>query len=81
MKVDWQDVEDLAREICGLKGDAPAEDGLIDKYGIDFDEFHKLIEALLPLTPVLTSPLTKTRYHCFIKEGTALVKTEAKEQR
>ncbi|MFP8968550.1 hypothetical protein ACKC9G_18355 [Pokkaliibacter sp. CJK22405] len=88
------ELQELAGAALGLteeQTDAIFEDDedfdspLIEKFGIDFDQFCNVVEALLPLTPTLQSPLTDAVYHAFVRQlgagdCRAIVKMKAKEQ-
>ncbi|CRL45662.1 hypothetical protein SGGMMB4_03616 [Sodalis glossinidius str. 'morsitans'] len=54
-------------------------DVYFDKFDISFGDFVHVASQLLPLTPIVKSPLSKTCYHAFIHNGTAFVKMEAEE--
>ena len=43
--------------------DEMVEGKLYEEWGIDLDVFTSIVSWLLPLTPVLESPLSKERYH------------------
>lgn len=51
-------------------------DGSLEKrFGCDFQGFTKLIEALLPMTPLAESMLTGERYHAFLnQESESIIK-------
>ncbi|WP_139538862.1 hypothetical protein [Klebsiella spallanzanii] len=82
MSIDYFDIEELLSAMYGIT-DEQRNDGfdfdelLYEKFDIGFEEFSKVISALLPLTPVVESALTGKQYHAFIKDGLALVKQEA----
>lgn len=71
---------ELVRELLGLGADADddeMEDALWDRFGIVFEDFHKVSVALLPYATIGTSPLTQTTYRGFAKDGVFLLKQEA----
>lgn len=35
-----------------------------DKFGVGFEEFSAIVRAIMPYTPMLKSPLTKSVHHC-----------------
>lgn len=48
-----------------------------EKLGISFEDFIRVGNALLPLTPPAKSPHTSKFYHAFMVDGIAYVKREA----
>lgn len=56
------------------EADFDIEDVCFDKFDISFGDVVRVASQLLPLTPIVESPLSKTRYHAFIHNGTAFVK-------
>lgn len=86
----YWDLQELAGAALGLteeqieeiiNGDEDFDTPLLEKFDVDFAQFSGVAEALLKLTPVLTSPLSDERYHAFVKqakEGSiAIIKTPA----
>ncbi|WP_345995516.1 hypothetical protein [Sodalis praecaptivus] len=79
------DYEELLCSLFGISEDQreepdfDIEDVCFDKFDISFGDFVHIASQLLPLTPVVESPLSKTRYHAFIHNGTAFVKMKASE--
>ena len=74
--MDLFDIQRLAGAALGLTDDETDEvidtdedfdTPLLEKFGIDLDTFGNVAEALLPLTPMISSPLTKTVYHAFVR--------------
>ncbi|EGQ8094297.1 hypothetical protein ACUB1N_000009 [Vibrio cholerae] len=74
--MDLFDIQQLAGAALGLSeeqtdeiinDDEDFDTPLMDKFGIDLDTFGCVAEALLPLTPHVSSPLTKTVYHAFVR--------------
>jgi hypothetical protein len=73
------DYEELACHLCGLDYDKVCEDGdewsiitdaLEAKYGVDFDTFEEIADALIDYTPVVHTSLTDTPVHGYVvKEG------------
>ena len=89
----WE-MQELAGAALGLtedQTDAVINDSedfdtpLFEKFGVDFEQFSKVAEALLPLTPVLKSPLTDDRNHAFVRqvEGgyIAIIRTPAESEK
>ncbi|EJM0750737.1 hypothetical protein NNQ81_001980 [Salmonella enterica] len=80
--MNYFDIEELLSAMYGISDEQRNDDFDFDelcyeKFEIGFEEFMKVILALLPLTPVVESALTGRKYHAFIKDGLALVKQEA----
>ena len=40
---------------------------LYEKLGVELEEFGVIADALIKLTPVLESPLTKNKHHAFVR--------------
>lgn len=51
-----------------LDDDEDFDSPLMKKFGVDLEQFTKIAEALLPLTPVVSSELSKQFYHAFGRE-------------
>lgn len=56
-------------------------DELYNRFGIGFEQFHELVEALLPFTPVVAS-LPGGKYHAFVVEegGVCTILVKHKEE-
>ncbi len=78
IKLDEFEAEELIRGLFELSDDQDVEEKLFDEFGIDFEQWMKIAGALIILTPVVESRLTKYKYHAFIKEGIAIAKVIAK---
>lgn len=73
-KIDYIDTEELAAYLLGLDDDYDTEtidEALTEKYEISFDQFHKIVELLIPLCEVAKSPITGVVFRGFAdrKEG------------
>ena len=91
--MDWN-YEELACCLCGLDYDQVCDEGdewetitdaLEKKFGVDFDTFVVIADALIDYTPVVNTALTDTPVHGFVvKEGDKLyrfiVKKKAQQQ-
>ena len=77
-KIDGFDIEELIRGIGGLNDDADIYDYLYDKFNVDFDDFHKIVECLMRHIVVGESPLTKKIYKGFGKDNMFFIKQEVK---
>lgn len=55
---------------------------LLEKFGVDFEQFSKVAMSLLPLTPILESPLTHSLEHAFVRQAKsgyiAIIQTKSK---
>jgi len=73
------DYEDLARHLCGISEDdetADLDDALFEKFEVDFEQFCKIVLALMPLAAVGQSPLTGKTYQGFANGDCWLTKRE-----
>jgi hypothetical protein len=77
--IDYLVAEEVAWHILGI--DENAEDlddltsqGLYENYGMDIDQFRKLLTVLVPLIEIAESPLTHTLYKGFASDGCWLLK-------
>ena len=81
MKLDWMDVTELAAIVLGLDPDDfdpdVVEQGLYDKFDCSIEQFHEIVEALIPFTIPAASPLTKTLYQGFVLGNRFVVKAKA----
>lgn len=68
-------ISDEMREDDGFDID----DLCLDKLGINFEDFVRVGNALLPLTPIAKSPVTSNLYHAFLVDGIAHVKQKVDE--
>lgn len=73
------DYEDLARHLCGISEDdetADLDDAIFEKFDVDFEQFCKIVGALMPLAAVGQSPLTGKTYQGFANGNCWLAKRE-----
>lgn len=80
MKVDVFDVEDLARIVCGLKEDADGdavEMALFEKFEISFEQFHAVVEALMPYTIPARAAISGESFHGFVTDGAFIIKARS----
>lgn len=89
--MDYFDLQMLAGAALGLteeqtddiiNDDEDFDSPLLEKFGVDIEQFGDIAKALLPLTPTIMSPMTNTIYHAFGRQiggGTfcAITKTKA----
>lgn len=88
--MDYFDIQLLAGAALGLteeqtdeiiNDDEDFDTPLMEKFGVDLEQFGEIANALLPLTPVVSSPLTKVNYHAFVRhlgEGVMLAVVKQK---
>jgi len=84
MSIDW-DIEELACLACGkteaeteeIINNGEVDELLADKYSIDFETYSKIVQDLLPFTPVVQTALTETKFHAFVHNNNTVVRKEA----
>ena len=62
------DIYELAAALCNLDCDTDdviIEQSIYEKYGIDMENFVKVVKDLLEFTPAVISELTNNVYHSF----------------
>lgn len=71
------DYDDLCNE--GREGEI--EDRLFEKFEVSFEQFGDIVNALLPLTPVVEAGFSGKLYHAFVnkKAGIMIVKREVED--
>jgi len=87
MSLAWE-VEELACVVCGkseeeteqVLNDSLVDDILYEKYEIDFETYYEIVKDLLPLTPVITTALTETRYHAFVFDNRMVARMMADDE-
>jgi hypothetical protein len=77
--IDYLDAEEVARHILGIDEDAEDLDdltsqGLYEQYGMDIDQFRKLLTVIVPMIEIAESPLTHRLYKGFVSKGRWIVK-------
>ncbi len=78
-KLDFHDIEDLARLICGIDEDdenADVDEALFEKFEVSFDSFAKLIEKLIDHTPEAAATLSNKIYTGFVNRDCFIIKKE-----
>ncbi|MDA8361967.1 MAG: hypothetical protein M0Z44_08270 [Gammaproteobacteria bacterium] len=71
------DYEELVRHLCGIPEDdetADLDSACLEKFEVDFPQFCKIVETLMPLTAVGQSPLTGNTYQGFANGNRWLAK-------
>ncbi|HHY0551903.1 TPA: hypothetical protein ACVU5P_004222 [Vibrio parahaemolyticus] len=58
--------EDQVEEV--LNGDEDFDTPLLEKFGVNLEQFEKVAKALILFTPSLRSELSGQRNHCFVKQ-------------
>jgi hypothetical protein len=84
MKIDFHDIEDLGRLICGINEDDDSTDvdeALYEKFEISFDSFAKLIEKLIDYTPRAESTLSNKVFTGFVNGNHFVVKKEVEDEK
>jgi len=76
--------EELAAKLLGIEFDKnwdQIDSMLLEQYGINLDNFENLVELLLPMIEIASSPLTQTTYKGFLDTDTMtwLMKVRANE--
>jgi len=73
----YSDIEELAKEVCGLHEDADAneiDEALSDQFMLSFDAFELIAIALMKLTIPAETALTGKAYQGFVKDGAFICK-------
>lgn len=92
--MDYFDLQCLAGAALGLTeeqtdkimdDDEDFDTPLMDKFGVDFEQFSEIAKALITLTPTVQSPLTGKVSHAFVRQlgggnCVAIAKIDAAEQ-
>ncbi|EMK6918790.1 hypothetical protein V9J55_002043 [Vibrio cholerae] len=75
--MDLFDIQQLAGAALGLSeeqtdeiinDDEDFDSPLLEKFGVDLDQFGNIAKALLPFTPTLGAGFTGTIYHAFVRQ-------------
>ena len=81
MKQDYFSYEELLMGIFNISDElyetTDFDELTMEHFEISFEQFANVVDVLLPLTAVVHSPLSGKNYHAFLKNGIALIKTEA----
>lgn len=83
MKIDFHDIEDLGRLVCGIDEDddsADIDEALYEKFEISFDAFAKLIEILIDYTPQAESALSNKVFTGFVNGNHFIIKKEVNNE-
>ena len=89
MTINMWDVEELALRAMGkteeekdefINENGDIEEAIFDEYGVDFDNYARIVEDLLPFTAQVQSGITGDLYHAFVDSvaQVTLVKIKAK---
>ena len=84
MSIDSIEIEELACIACGKTDDEVSklidaeevEDLVFERFGVDLETFATIVEALLPLTPVVVTAVTGEKVNAFVKGQVCIVKRE-----
>lgn len=77
MKIEYDEVEDLAIHLLSMKSEedhSVIEEELHQTFGISFDDFHNLIEHLVPLIKIELNLGNGTLYKGFSSKSDWLIK-------
>lgn len=80
MTIHWTEVEELAGAILGMGDDADSdaiEQALADRFDVSFEQFHKIVDALMPFTIPARAAISSDVFHGFVKDGAFIVKVPA----
>lgn len=83
-KVNWVDMEELARVVLGLDSDADSdaiEQAIYEKWGCGFEQFSEIVEALIDFTVPAQSALSGRVFKGFVQDGAFIVKVLVEESR
>lgn len=83
MKLDEFEAIELAAHVLGMSeytDESDVIDAIGERFEIDLETWQVITGALIKMTPVVESPLTKTKYHAFLHDGMAVAKVKAYEQ-
>jgi uncharacterized membrane protein len=76
--MDSREAEKLAEAMLGLDEDsvdiAAIEQALEKRYGVSFDGFMKVAEALMQFTIPAMAEKSREYFHCFVKDGRFICK-------
>ena len=71
-------------EVDSILNDGDPEDCIYDHFDVDYEQFAKIVRALLPFTPVVESAVTKEHYHAFMRKdgdySIAIIKEPVEDQ-
>jgi hypothetical protein len=75
-RISYFELEELVRVILNIPDDTEMDldDLLCENFGCDTEVFGKIVNALLPMAMVGTSPLSKKNYQGFAKDGIFFIK-------
>ena len=83
-KLNYIDIEELACEIIGLDYDeidadtTIIDEALIDKYGLDIEQFTELINDLIHRIAISESPISNEKYKGFLNNDKNMWLTKIK---
>lgn len=84
MSLHWE-IEELALRACGkteqetenfINESNDIEDLLYEKYEVSFEQYCKIVEDLIPFTPVMETAVTNTKVQGFVDGNTFIVKKD-----
>ena len=75
------EIEDLVAQMFDLTDeqaeDADLDDLIFDKFGVEFEQFAAIVDALIPYTIPAKAALSGKVYQGFVKDGAFIVKKPA----
>ncbi|HBU9965156.1 MULTISPECIES: hypothetical protein [Citrobacter] len=81
MKQDYFSYEELLMGMFNISDDlyetTDFDELAMEHFEVSFEQFANIVDALLPFTALVRSPLSGKNYHAFLKDGIAFIKTEA----
>ncbi|AWW31859.1 hypothetical protein DN752_17925 [Echinicola strongylocentroti] len=79
MKIRQFETEELAAYLCNIQTDdsVAIASALFDRYHIDIDNLHKLLQDLMDCTALAVSPITNDAFVGFSKPGEWILKKKA----
>lgn len=78
-QVDWIDIQELAIALLGIDENSDfdeTEEALTTRFEISFDQFRKVVEALVPFTMPAQAVISRESFQGFVnvKDNTFIVK-------
>ena len=80
MRMSEVDAESLVTTVLGISEDSSVDaldDALAEGFGVSFDQFRAVAEALLPYTVPARAAVTDECFHGFVADGMFIVKVPA----
>lgn len=71
--MDWMDIDKLARVATGV-ADGDVHQALDDQLGVSMEQFHRVVESVLPFTIPTTRTMAGRQYRGFVTNGSFICK-------